>query len=432
MQRNPSGIIPYNFKNKIASENKQFMLSKSQSKSLNFFCNGFIFYTLSFVASNINTILSPALCQAFEAIGLIIIISGAIKLISFKFDNRYLEIVFTVYIIFSITIVLRGGKYDYDTIKTLLFNMLFSAFAYIAPLVILFPRNLLVYKKVVKVTITFGIFSLFFVMFYYKILRSYTWQSNESQGYVEVYFFCLAFPIGFLLLTYIYYDSKQKWFAFMVMIISLYLLIFRARRGAMFMCASTLASVVIIYLIYTKRRILVISLSILLFLVGSVFVANIKLPHMFDSLMARKDDDTRTYVEESMKADMKPIEWAIGKGINGTYFCPGIDEKSDINGQRYVIETGYLQIILKGGIVSFSLLGLILLPAIYLGFFRSINILSKGAAMFILLWVLYLYPATSVSGFSIYYIILWLGVGICYSPKIRNLSDSVIKEYLYK
>jgi hypothetical protein len=250
------------------------------------------------------------------------------------------------------------------------------------------------------------------------------------MGYAEALFSYFSLPLGFLLMTYIYQSKKKRWFAFIVMIISLYFLISRARRGAMFISVTTLAGAGMVYLIYTKRTVLVIILSVFFVLISSVFASNIKLPSMFDFLMSRKDEDTRTPVENDMKADMKQIDWLVGKGITGTYYSVSvIDDINDLSGQRSVIETGYLQMMLKGGIISVFLLALILVPGVYLGLFKSTNVLCKGAGMFNLLWMVYTYP-TIVNQFNIYYIMVWISVGICYSPKIRNMSDNTIKKYL--
>lgn len=65
---------------------------------------------------------------------------------------------------------------------------------------------------------------------------------------------------------------------------------------------------------------------------------------------------------------MDTKDWIIGKGVVGEYYCPtGATE----DGYRQVIETDYLQIILKGGIISLGLLFLIAIPAIFKGLFYS-------------------------------------------------------------
>jgi ABC-type phosphate/phosphonate transport system permease subunit len=128
-----------------------------------------------------------------------------------------------------------------------------------------------------------------------------------------------------------------------------------------------------------------------------------------------------------MKDDMSNTDWLIGKGIAGEYYCPNIDV-NDVTGYRSVVETGFLQIMLKGGAISLGLLLLIAIPAFVLGIFYSKNILSKACGMWILLWVLYLYP-TVPNSFHIHFLLFWMGVGICYSKKIRNLPESVLTGY---
>jgi hypothetical protein len=89
---------------------------------------------------------------------------------------------------------------------------------------------------------------------------------------------------------------------------------------------------------------------------------------------------------------------------------------------RSVIETGYLQIILNGGIVSLVLLLLIMIPAIVKGFIYSKNLLSKAAAAWIVLFFLYEYPGVP-SIFSFNYILVWISLGICYSKDISQIPE---------
>lgn len=129
-----------------------------------------------------------------------------------------------------------------------------------------------------------------------------------------------------------------------------------------------------------------------------------------------------------MYSSMNTKFWIFGKGIDGKYYCPTVINLADNSYDRPVIETGYLQIILKGGIVSLVLLGLILLPAVYKGLFKSQNILTKGAAMFMVVWMVSLYPTVG-NTFSVPYLLLWISAGICYSKQIRSTPDIAIKAY---
>ena len=148
---------------------------------------------------------------------------------------------------------------------------------------------------------------------------------------------------------------------------------------------------------------------------------------VFGFLVERGTEDTRTPVEDCFYDDMKPKDWLVGRGIMGDYFCPIVEEDSDIRGYRFTIETGFLQIILKGGLISLGLLLLVTVPAMINGIFFSKNILSKAAGFWILIWLISLYPA-NVATFSLYYFLVWISVGICYSKPIRNMSEDAIRE----
>ena len=149
---------------------------------------------------------------------------------------------------------------------------------------------------------------------------------------------------------------------------------------------------------------------------------------LFSYLIERGDEDTRSDVEVSFVKDMNTKDWMIGRGINGQYFCPDIEE-DDVTGYRSVIETGYLQIILKGGIISLGLYSLIAVPAAIKGIFYSKNILSIASGIWIFLSLINLYPIL-VNVFSLQYLLVWISIGICYSKNIRNIPDSTIKKYL--
>jgi hypothetical protein len=94
-----------------------------------------------------------------------------------------------------------------------------------------------------------------------------------------------------------------------------------------------------------------------------------------------------------------------------------------------MIETDYLNIILKGGIISLVLLFLIAIPAVIKGLFFSKNILSKAAAFWIIIWLVELYPA-NVNSFSLNHILVWISIGICYSKEIRNYTESHVSAAL--
>lgn len=413
-------------------------VSKKHETGLNFFWYGFVLFTVFYTLSTTqSTYVSAAMCQAVQILGLGLVIMGAVQLMSFKFDNQYLQMVFTVYLLYSISTVLRGAEYDFNSLKKMFLDVSFGALPYITPLVILLPRKIGFYKKIFTSLIIMGGFFLLFTVLFYNVLHDPDRLNLLSLGMIENFAGLLALPAGFILLTYLYHAGekdllglgKKNIFALLVMMVALFFAIYRARRGLIFMCVSTLAFIGMIYLISYKKKALIIMLSVAFIAAASIFFAGRKTPAIFNFVLERGDEDTRTGVEEYMYADMSTTDWIIGKGINGEYYCPIVENVNDASGYRDNIETGYLQMILKGGVVSVVLLLLILVPAVYKGLFGSRNILSKAAAIWILLWIVYEYPIIGV-GFTMHYILVWISVGICFSKKITSMSDMSIKYYL--
>ncbi len=385
------------------------------------------------------TFITPANCQAIQILGFMAMAIGGVGLMKFKVDDKYLEILFILNLLYSVTIVLRGSEYDKDALKQMFLDPTFGILPYFASVVMLLPINIGVYKKIFNILLIFGGFFLLNAFIFYDTLHDYDRLNLVSQGLVENLSVFLALPIGILLFNSIYFGGKKTFlgigakniFAILVMLVTLFFAIFRARRGLIFMCASTAVCVAMIYIMGTKKKGLIIAMAIVFAGATTIFISSMKEHSAFSFLRERGEEDTRSGVEVWMYADMSSADWIIGKGIKGKYYCPIVENVNDAEGAGYRdnIETGYLQIILKGGIISLGLLLLMFIPAVYKGLFKSKNVLSKAAAMWVLLWIVYLYPSGGIV-FTMNYILVWIAVGLCYSERIRNMSDNTIKTYL--
>lgn len=425
---------------KISAVPNLFTVSKKQEQGLNFFWYGFAVYTIFYVLGAAEaSFLSPANCQAIQILAFIMMVVGSVNTMRFKFDNQYLRILFIINLLYSATIVLRGSEFNKDAMKQMFLDVTFGILPYFASVVLLFPRNITTYRKIFNSLLILAASYLVCVVVFYNTLHDYDRLNLAAQGLVENISTLLALPIGYLLMNFVYQTGKKglmrfgikNMFGMFVIAVTLFFAIFRARRGLIFMCLTSLICMGMVYIITTKKKTLIIATGIILVLAGSFVVPNIKTPAMFGFLMDRGDEDTRSGVEVWMYADMSSTEWVIGKGIKGKYYCPIVDNVNDAEGAGYRdnIETGYLQIILKGGILSLGLLLLMFVPAVYFGLFKSRNVLAKASALWVLLWIVYLYPSGGIV-FNMNYILVWISVAVCYSEKIRNLTDEEIKPYM--
>ncbi|HUQ66894.1 MAG TPA: hypothetical protein VM101_12100 [Flavitalea sp.] len=405
--------------------------NKKTNQELNQFWAGFLIYTICY-----TLIVSGAVSSKLvylQLLGLLIFIIPAVNLIRFKIENEYLKVVFIVYCAWLLFIVLRGFSLDSQYLFNTLVDGSDGVFAYFVPLVLLFPRNPGFLKKVNNVILILSItYVLCDIVFIKTLLTS---ESETGQTILEYFTKILAIPCGFILLNIIYYTDKQRnwallgklWVVFVIGLIFL-LAAMRARRGLMFMSANIFLFTYLLYNYTTRMNLMFKFLPLLIVFYLSMYAINIfndKRSGAFALIKDRLTEDTRTSVEDYFYIDMEKKDLVVGRGIEGGYYCPtGATE----DGYRYVVETGYLQIILKGGVISLGLLLLITIPAIFKGLFYSRNVLSKAAAIWILYWMIALFPIT-VASFSLNYLLVWISIGICYSREIRYMPEESVKGY---
>ena len=390
----------------------------------NFFWFGFIVYIASYTISTTDQV-NYVICNLFQILGLILMLPSVSFLIVLRVKNNYLKIVYFVYCLWMFIVIFRGIEFDYENIKILLFDPNSGIFLYLTPFLLLIPVNPTYLKKIFEVIVILGVIYLVYDIIFIKQLL-YPYENMRSQAIFEYFTQQLSLPGGFLLLTYIYHSKKLNFLVLFTMVITFFLAVIRARRGLILMSFSMLFFTYLIYQYVNKTNVIKIILS--LFLVSILTYAGVRIytenrKDTFGLITERFGQQTRSTVEQYFYRGMETKDWVSGKGINGQYFCPGVVEGiGRVSIYRRVIETGYLQVILNGGLISLILLLLIIVPAIFLGIFSSRNVLSKAAGIWILLFLVYMYPGT-ITKFSLHYILVWLSVSICYSSEIRNMSE---------
>lgn len=386
---------------------------------------GFMIFTLSYAIGG-NVHINLKIAQLFQFIGLILFLSFATLLIGFTLKSSYLTFLLILFIGWSFYVIIRGIHLDYTSVKYLLLDADYGAMFYFVPLILLLPQDFTYFKKLFSVIIILGIFYLIYDVLFIRELLD---RSTDTQDVVEILVRNLGMPCGFILLTYKYHTDKKKLLALIVMILSLLFSIYKGRRGLSTTLLCILIPAYFQYLFSTKSKVLTVYATILFMISALMYASSIYRignNKLFGFIAQRGTEDTRTPVEDYFYSDMKEKDWIIGRGVNGEYFCPDVVPDQETN-YRSLIETGYLQIILKGGLVRLILLLLIALPAVILGLFFSRNILSKAAALWIIMALISLYPAT-VESFNLQYFLVWISIGICYSKKIRKLPDSTFVE----
>lgn len=394
------------------------------------YLNYIIFWSCFFVFVCSNAFLSTfvpsffLITQAFQSLALIGMFYSGFYMVQFRVFNDYLGVMLFLYFIWIFFIVFNGFIFEYNWVKGFFLS---GYLRYFFPLILFFPKNLRFYKLLFIVIVCSAIGYIFLNFAFFDLVTAH-YDTNEANKFTfEGFTRNLGVPLSFLLFTYIYHSKTKVSIVLAAVIVMLLISTFRARRAILAVTVVHLFITGIIFYIYSDKKLMIAIVGSLILFIGGIYGGQFFMNNkdtFFAELVDRNTTDTRSGVEAAFKRDFDFQDWVIGRGIDGKYWCPNID-MNDTTGYRWMIETDYLNIILKGGVIHLILVLLIAIPAFIRALFYSNNLLSKAAGIWIVLWILSLYPM-NVFNFDINHLIFWLSVGIGYSKGTRAMSDDQI------
>lgn len=400
---------------------------KKKESVLNLFWGGVILFFVSVVLINVSSY-NTTIIRSFQVVGLILILSSLFPVFENRFDSKYIKFIFYTFFIWQFFILIRGNwEFNYFILFDKSLNTR-GALMYIIPFIILYPKDILSYRKILNILAISGLLYLLTVIFFINQVLDF-----NNRDAIEYLSKNLGIGCGLILLTYSYNKKKINIIAIVVIVLTIILAAYKARRSLLFMNAEYIFFSFLLYFVFGKKQtlnrfVILVITSISFILVYQIYENNRY--GTFKALNERLNEDSRSTVEELWWDDFsnKTIDIVIGRGMDGSYAQDMYDSYGILLGEkRDGIETGYLNLILKGGIINVLLILLIAIPAIYKGIFASKNLFSKAAAMMIVIWLIDMYPDANPSHFSIRYILFWICVGICYSTEIRNIPESILK-----
>jgi hypothetical protein len=261
------------------------------------------------------------------------------------------------------------------------------------------------------------------------VIRGLTNSEEGQMGLGELanqYYFWYNISF-FSLLCYEFVPIKYRRVAFLTSFLNLFLMAYFARRSGIFMSLLYLMGMLYLYLEKEKTK----NLPIKIFLLGVTmyllffFISN-NLNSTFSVLANRLYDDTRTGVDvEIIKHLTINNSWLLGEGIEGAYKHYSFDLP------RYTHETGYLYLIIKGGIVYLMLYVYLLLHSAYVGFFKTRNRLTKALALYMFFHIVFLMPF-GLPNFGLEYLFVWIAFALCESSSYRSMTNEQVKQYIAK
>ena len=302
------------------------------------------------------------------------------------------------------------------------------------PLATLIPLRYFNFRLVVNYSTLFVFITIILAVVYQEdIMTASMYEARdmklEAMDLVKANDVAFYSRFAFVPLFFIYLPRKKWWTNMLGLGLVVLLMIIGARRGAT-MLMTILFLISFYFYTLTKqngfRQILQVLICIVLVMTAYLLLQS----SLTGFIQERGMEDTRTLVEDAMFKQMDTFDWIFGKGLNGRYYCPLNLDDDYLKGWRYIVETGFYNLVLKGGYVfAITYVLLLAIPA-YKGLFKSRNLFCKAASLYIFHSLFSLWPYGLLS-FDLKFLFIWMFVVCCMNDEVRNMTDVEIKESFF-
>ena len=406
---------------------------------------GFVFFgVIASVCSKLSNA-NDYVIAFVKIIGWYFILKGyfAMRKNSFNCFDPYYKLLLVLYCVLCFVMIIRGYTidYQYQWISTLgMINYhLFSSFyilCYIMPLVTRVDYRFYDYGYIMSLALKCAKISvgLFIISLPFLLKESAVRLASMDQT-VEEDFSQLTWILPYTIYTlFIFflllgkYQTKKEWLWHLGGWLTVFLgFILLGRRGDSLI--TTLYILFPMYMWVKNFKNGKIIMGVVVVLIAGLFVFLFVKSSFFSFIAARGLEDTRSGVDVALMKQMNDWEVIFGKGLNGRYYYPLRDDDY-LNGWRYGSETGFYNLVLKGGFfMAIVYVLLLFIPALN-GMLKSNNILCKASGYFIFVSLLELYPFGWLM-FNLKFLLIWMGVVICMNPQIRCMNDEQIYEAFF-
>lgn len=253
-----------------------------------------------------------------------------------------------------------------------------------------------------------------------------------DNGHFQFIFETCTLCAGFVFISGKYHSSKHLLWATACLLVGLLAATIYGRRNLMLSIALYLLIGGIQFVFGNKikssanRFLLLASLVVMGFAAILFYIIN---SHgLFSVITDRATENTRDYVFLNFALDMDLQTLLVGRGLNGTYYCPGVDGESGSAEVRADIENGYLQLILKGGALYLISYLTIFIYAIVRGF-KSRNQLLHTCAWLLVVQLIDMLPF-GLHAFNVKTYMLWMAVALCLDRTLWDKEDDEIQSFL--
>lgn len=371
--------------------------------------------------------ISPTLCHAYQFLTFSVIVLYYLNSKpTLQETGKFINTIMVLLLIWSSIIIYRG---NWDVSSNQLIRNVISSrgvVLYLLPFIFFLKYDSNSIKSI-------------FTIFFYASLLSFplwilNWNNLNQTGNIISYTSegiggYLQFFAAFLLFISPVLTKRKKLLIMAVVGIYLVLMLINGRRNVVFSLFLYGCISYLIFLIYSAKAK---KLGIVIFTVLSLSVLSIQVISNLDNnrgvlsfFFERFGEDTRSGVTALYFYDFQNSpkrDFIIGRGMSGTYYFNQVENRitGEVLIDRPAIETGYLDMILKGGLVFDILIILVLIPGIFKGL-KSKQFLGTACGLFLLTYLIDLYSTAPISNFGPRALLFWFCISICYR-KERYLS----------
>jgi len=280
-------------------------------------------------------------------------------------------------------------------------------------------------KTLLKVTYILSIIFIFIGVPMFSYFTSDIF--NNAEYFVRNF----SLPGMFLFLLFPYQKKSVNRVLFLNLFLALLMMMILARRNIVLFQVSAIFFLGLVIVLSSsssikKNKVIIILSFIFLSALSLIILRQFDFSFFISKSYTGFSSRDQVILEFISNFNSTPIDWYIGRGPLGSFTS---HLGSELNDQRTLIENGFLQIILKQGLLFLIPFVFLSFLSIYKGFFSSKNHLSKVCAILVIVNLIDM-VGYGLPFLGIKYLNFLIAFSLCLSPVVRNMSDIEIKRII--
>ena len=286
---------------------------------------------------------------------------------------------------------------------------------YVAPIILLMLPNRTYFRDIVRLFFKASLFVLPIWVLNASDLVQDVYEGERIGDY-------LPFFSAFLLALSGLFSKKERMLTLFIWGMYLFLMLLNARRNVTFTLVLYGIFSYLMTLLDDWKRHLANVFMIIMFSIFGLLLLQLNMDNLtsgvFNRMSNRATEDSRSGVEELFFIDFasSPAEdWIFGRGMDGGYYQIMKDEDTDtgeVSDNRKGIETGYLHLVLKGGLVYAVCIVLIIVNAIGRARRDKDVVVSRYFVVVMLSYLIDLYTTAPICSYMPRTVIFWFVIGV--------------------